>query len=93
MDADTDMETMEQLREDMQRLAALEDMYTKLKLQNAVLERQLMVGCFRWPALRFAAFVKKRRCKCMLFGGPRSFGDGAPAARLQQRSPNNSGGS
>lgn len=35
---------MEQLREDLQRLSALEDMYTKLKLQNSILERQLMVG-------------------------------------------------
>lgn len=43
-DHDPDEADMEQLREDMQRLADLEAVYTHLKLQNSLLERQLMVG-------------------------------------------------
>ncbi|GAB4817925.1 hypothetical protein N2152v2_004971 [Parachlorella kessleri] len=42
MDDAAELETLEQLREDMQRLAALEELYTKLKVQNTMLEQQLM---------------------------------------------------
>lgn len=43
-DPEGEAEFLEQLREDLARLSALEAMYSKLKLQNSMLEQQLMVS-------------------------------------------------